>query len=162
MSGLIAKEGFLLATNATLFGNYHIGKCVNIWYGAVIRADLARITIGDYTNIQDNCVLHTDPDQPLAIGCYVTVGHNAILHCSAIGDYTLIGMGSTLLAGAKIGQGCIIGAGSLVTENMQVPDFSVVVGVPGRIIRQLDEKVIADHKLRAEKYYQNALTSLSK
>ncbi|MBI4243799.1 MAG: gamma carbonic anhydrase family protein [Planctomycetes bacterium] len=134
-----------------------ISECASIWYGASIRADLATIIIGKYTNVQDNCVLHTDPEEPLVIGDYVTVGHGAILHCKSIGNLSLIGMGSILLAGATIGNNCIIAAGCVVKEKQIVPDNTIFAGVPAKQISTTNDTNRADHEDRALRYYKLAL-----
>jgi carbonic anhydrase/acetyltransferase-like protein (isoleucine patch superfamily) len=130
---------FWVAPGAHVIGNILIGAGVSIWFGAVLRGDNEPITLGEGTNIQDNSVLHTDMGYPLSIGRDCTIGHKAILHGCTIGDGSLIGMGATVLNGAVIGRGCLIGAGALVTEGKTIPDGSLVMGAPGRVVRQLDE-----------------------
>jgi carbonic anhydrase/acetyltransferase-like protein (isoleucine patch superfamily) len=112
---------------------------VGIWFGAVIRADKDRIVIGDRSNIQDNCVLHTSRGFPVNMGNEVSVGHGAILHGCVIADRVLIGMGAIILNGATVGEGSLIGAGAVIREGMTIPAGSVVVGVPGKIIKQTDD-----------------------
>ena len=124
-------------------GAYLIGKVVleegaSIWFGAVLRGDNEEIRVGLGSNVQENCVLHTDMGSPLVIGANCTIGHKAMLHGCIIGDGTLIGMGATILNGARIGKGCLIGAGALVTENKEIPDGSLVMGAPGKVVRVLD------------------------
>lgn len=150
-------NNYFVAENAVIYGEVVAGENANIWYGTSLRADLATIRIGKYTNIQDNCVLHTDPDEELIIGEYVTIGHGAIIHGKSIGDYTLVGMGSILLAGSIIGCKCIIAAGCVIKENQVIPDNSIVAGVPGKIIRHTTDDIIEDHKERAQRYYRLAL-----
>jgi carbonic anhydrase/acetyltransferase-like protein (isoleucine patch superfamily) len=123
-------EKVFVAPNASVMGDVTFGKGVSVWYGAVIRADVEKIIIGDNTNIQDTAVLHADPGDPTIIGESVTVGHGAIVHGAVVGDGSLIGMRATVLNKAKIGKGCIIGAHALVTEKMEIPDYSLAVGVP--------------------------------
>ncbi|MEO0621466.1 MAG: gamma carbonic anhydrase family protein [Pseudomonadota bacterium] len=125
------------APDAQVIGNVHIGAEVSIWFGAVLRGDNEPITLGAGSNVQDNCVFHTDPGFPLTLGTEVTVGHGAILHGCSVGDGSLIGMGAIVLNGAKIGRGCLIGAKALVTEGKEVPDGSMVLGAPGKIARVL-------------------------
>jgi carbonic anhydrase/acetyltransferase-like protein (isoleucine patch superfamily) len=125
----------------------------SIWFGAVLRGDNEWIEIGEKTNIQDNCTLHTDPGFPLTIGGGCTVGHNAILHGCSIGKNTLIGMGAILLNGAKIGDNCVVGAGALVGEGTVVSDRTVVVGVPAQKIRDIDEATINLNQQSAEIYF---------
>ena len=144
-----------IADNATVIGNVCIGRDASIWFNAVIRGDNDRITIGEETNIQDGAVLHTDPGVPLTLGRGVTVGHKAMLHGCTVGDYSLIGINAVVLNGARIGRNCLIGANALVTENMEIPDGSLVVGAPARIKRQLDEEARQTFKLQAEHYAEN-------
>src|SRR6201998_4683752 len=122
--------------SAIVIGRVRIKAGASIWYGAVLRGDNEWIEIGERTNVQDNCTLHTDPGYPLTIGCGCTIGHNAILHGCSIGHNTLIGMGAILLNGAKIGSNGVVGAGALVVEKMVIADNSVVVGMPARMIRE--------------------------
>jgi carbonic anhydrase/acetyltransferase-like protein (isoleucine patch superfamily) len=126
------------AGNATIIGDVTIGKQVGIWFGAVVRADKDRIVIGDRSNIQDNCVVHTSRGFPVTLGREVSIGHGAILHGCTIGDQVLVGMGAIVLNGARIGKGSVIGAGAVVREGAEIPEGSVVVGVPGKIIKQAD------------------------
>ena len=126
------------AGNATIIGDVTVGEKVGIWFGAVIRADKDRIVIGDRSNIQDNCVVHTSKGFPVTIGTDVSVGHGAILHGCTIGNQVLIGMGAIIINGAKIGDGSIIGAGAVITEGKVIPPNSVVIGVPGKVVKQTD------------------------
>ncbi|MDD1699998.1 MAG: gamma carbonic anhydrase family protein [Methanoregula sp.] len=128
-----------MAGNATVIGNVTVGKEVGIWFGAVVRADKDRIMIGNRSNIQDNCVVHTSKGFPVSIGKNVSVGHGAILHGCTIQDNVLVGMGAIVLNGAIIGEGSLIGAGAVITEGMEVPAGSVVVGIPARIIKQTND-----------------------
>jgi len=139
MDGKVAGVALFAAGNATVTGDVTIGRDVGIWFGAVIRADKDRIVIGDRSNVQDNCVVHTSRGFPVLIGSDVSVGHGAILHGCMIGDRVLVGMGAIVLNGAKVGSGSVIGAGAVVTEGMDVPERSVVVGVPGKIIKQASD-----------------------
>jgi len=132
-------EGVFLAENAALIGEVKLAKNVNIWYGAVLRADESGIEIGENTNIQDNATVHTAKRFPVKIGKNVTVGHNAIVHGCTVGDNTMIGMGACVLNGAKVGSGCLIGAGALVKEGQEIPDGSLCVGVPVKVVRTIDE-----------------------
>ena len=129
---------------------------VGIWFGVVIRGDNEPIIIGARSNIQENCVIHTDPGAPVNIGEGCTIGHNAIIHGCIIGDNSLIGMGATILNHVKIGRNCLIGAGALITEGKEIPDNSLVVGAPGKIIRQIDEAGENGLKLSADNYVANA------
>jgi carbonic anhydrase/acetyltransferase-like protein (isoleucine patch superfamily) len=134
----ISGEPLFVAGNATIIGDITIGNQVGIWFGAVIRGDRDRIIIGERSNIQDNCVVHTSKGFPVIIGDDVSVGHGAILHGCMIHDRVLVGMGAIVLNGAKIGGGSIIGAGAVITEGKEIPPNSVVIGVPGKIIKQTD------------------------
>ena len=136
IDGKVAGKPLFVASNATVIGDVTLGNGVGIWFGAVIRADKDRIMIGDRSNIQDNCVVHTSKGFPVTLGCDVSVGHGAILHGCTIGDQVLVGMGAIVLNGATVKTGTMIGAGAVITEGMQVPENSVVVGVPGKVIKQ--------------------------
>ena len=129
-----------IAHDANIIGKIKIMEKASVWFGATLRGDNEEIFVGEGSNIQENCVLHTDHGFPLKIGKNCTIGHSVILHGCSISDNTLIGMGSTILNGAQIGKGCLIGAGSLVTENKIIPDGSLVIGAPGKIIRKLDDE----------------------
>ena len=129
-----------VAPNATVIGDVTLTAKVSIWFGAVVRADKDRIVIGEGSNIQDNCVVHTSAGHPVIIGSHVSVGHGAVLHGCTLSDRVLVGMGAIILNGAVIGENSVIGAGAVVTEGMAVPPLSVVVGVPGRVIKQVTEE----------------------
>lgn len=135
-------ERVFVAETASLIGEISIGKESSVWYGAVLRADYDSITIGEGTNVQDNVVCHVDPGFPMLIGNENVIGHSAILHGCTIGNNNLIGMRATIMNGVQIGNGCIIGAHALVTEGMEIPDFSMVLGMPGKIVKQLPESII--------------------
>jgi len=138
MAGDSVRKGqVFLAPNATVLGDVTLGNEISIWYGAVIRADKDRIVIGDRSNIQDNAVLHTSAGHAVLIGTDVSVGHGAILHGCRIADRVLVGMGAIILNGAEVGTDSLIGAGSVVTEGTRIPPGSVVVGVPGKPIKQV-------------------------
>ncbi len=145
-----------IAPSAMVIGKVSIGEDVGIWFGTVIRGDNELISIGNRSNVQENCVMHTDPGCPIDIGEGCTIGHKAMIHGCTIGDNTLIGMGATVLNGARIGNNCLIGAGALIPENKEIPDNSLVVGMPGKIIRQLDEAAIERLKVSADFYVANA------
>lgn len=130
-------EKAFIAETAAVIGDVEIGADSSVWYGAVLRGDVSPIRIGRGSSLQDNAVVHCDRNIPTVIGNDVTVGHGAIVHSASVGDNVLIGMGATVLSGAVIGQNCIIGAGALVKENSVVPDGSMLVGVPGKIIRSV-------------------------
>jgi carbonic anhydrase/acetyltransferase-like protein (isoleucine patch superfamily) len=146
---------YWVAPNATLIGRVRLLKNASIWFGAVLRGDNDWIVVGENSNVQDNSVIHSDPGQPVTIGSNVTVGHKVILHSTTVGDYSLIGMGSTLLNRSKIGRNCIVGANTLIAEGKEFADNSLIVGSPGRVVRQLGEQQIAMLKISAEVYVQN-------
>jgi len=147
---------YWIAPTATVIGDVILQPGASIWFGAVIRGDNDPITIGRDTNIQDGSVLHSDPGEPLTIGAGVTVGHMVMLHSCEIGDNTLIGIGSVILNNVKIGRNCIIGAKTLLTEGKQIPDNSLVMGAPGKIVRQVSEQEAKFLTLQAQHYVQNA------
>lgn len=141
-----------IAQNATVVGKVSLGEDSSVWYSAVIRADVEEIIIGKRTNIQDGAILHADFGEPTIIGDDVTVGHGAIVHGAMVGDGTLIGMRSTILNRAKIGKHCIIGACALVTEGMEIPDYSMVLGVPAKVVKQLSPEY-AEKLLKSATHY---------
>lgn len=149
-----ADGDFWVAPNAQVMGRVRIESATSIWFGAVLRGDNEYITVGAGSNIQENCVCHTDMGFPLTIGAGCTIGHGAILHGCTIGDNSLVGMGATVLNGAKIGANCIIGAGALVTEGKVIPDNSLVVGMPAKVIKQLGADSEQDLKKSALGYQQ--------
>ncbi|MDR3620611.1 MAG: gamma carbonic anhydrase family protein [Paludisphaera borealis] len=139
-----------IAAGAVVLGDVQLGRDASVWYNAVLRGDAERIAVGDETNIQDLSMLHADPGFPCVVGRRVTVGHRAILHGCTVEDDCLIGMGATLLNGVRIGRGSVVGAGAVLVEGMEVPPGSLVLGVPARIVRQVDEPTRAriDHAWR--------------
>lgn len=145
-----------VANEATLIGKVVVEADASVWFGAQIRGDNEEIRIGPGTNVQENCVLHTDIGYPLTIGSNCTIGHKAMLHGCTIGDGTLIGMGATVLNGAKIGNGCLIGACALITEGKEIPDGSLVMGSPGKVVRSLDATARARLLASAAGYQENA------
>lgn len=149
-------QGVYIAEGAVVVGAVTLGDHSSVWYNAVLRGDINRIVVGHHTNIQDNAVLHLEHNSPCVVGDYVTIGHLAIVHACTVGNDTLIGMGATVLDGAKIGSQCLIGAKSLVTKGKQIPDGSLVVGVPAEVARPLTAEEKAGLRLSAERYAQNA------
>ena len=147
----IHSEAFI-AKSADVMGDVTIGEGSSIWYGAVARGDMDYITIGKFTNVQDNATLHVDTDTPLEIGDYTTIGHNAVVHGCKVGNNCLIGMGSVILNNAIIGDNCIIGAGAVITEGANIPDNSLVIGTPGKVLRGVKEEEIEDVRYNAIRY----------
>ena len=145
-----------VADNAVVIGDVVLREGASVWFGAVLRGDNEPIVIGEHSNVQDGAVLHTDMGAPLTLGRDVTIGHQAMLHGCTIGDGTLIGMGATVLNGARIGKGCLIGACALITEGKEIPDGSLVMGAPGKVVRQLDETARAKLLASAAGYQANA------
>lgn len=145
-----------VADNATVLGSVRLGNGCSVWFNAVVRGDNDEITIGDFSNVQDGAVLHTDPGLPLTIGPGVTVGHQAMLHGCTVGANTLIGIGATILNGARIGANCLIGAQALVTEGKEFPDGVLILGAPARIARELSSDEIDRLQTSAQTYVDNA------
>lgn len=145
-----------IAFNAIVIGSVVIQRNASIWFNVVARGDNETITIGENANVQDGCILHTDPGIPLTIGRNVTVGHKVMLHGCTIGDGSLIGINSVILNRAVVGRHCLIGANALITEGMEIPDGSVVMGSPGKIVRTLEQEEIVRLGRSAEVYVANA------
>ena len=138
-----AIQDFYIAPNVVVTGDVVLFPGVNIWYGSVIRGDLARITLASRVNIQDGCILHTDHDAPLMVEEGVVAGHRAVLHGRRVGRDTLVGMGALLLSGSEIGEECLIAAGTVITEGRRIPPRSVVMGVPGKVVREITPQELA-------------------
>jgi len=151
----IADDAFVAPT-ATVIGDVHLHAESSIWFGAVLRGDIERITVGRGSNIQDGSVCHTDPTNPCTLGEYVTVGHMATLHGCDIGDNSLIGIGATLMNGSVVGKECIVGAHALVTEGKKFPDGVVIMGAPAKIVRDLTDEDRARLRANADRYVQRA------
>ncbi len=156
---LPAAGRYFVAPGAHVIGKVRMGEDSSVWFNAVIRGDTDLIDIGARVNVQDGCILHTDPGFALTIGADATIGHKVILHGCTIGEGALIGMGSTILNGAKIGRNCLVGANALVTEGKEFPDNSLIVGAPAKAVRTLDEKgagmgrmIAAVYAARAKKF----------
>jgi len=141
----IARSAFV-ASSADIIGNVEIRENASVWFQAVLRGDIEKITIGKKSNIQDGCILHTDPGFPLTLGVNVVVGHGVVLHGCIVEEGTMIGIGATVLSGARIGKGAIVGAGALVTEGIQIGDGQLALGVPARPVG----KVNSNQKKRIE------------
>jgi carbonic anhydrase/acetyltransferase-like protein (isoleucine patch superfamily) len=152
----VLAQSALIAPNASLVGAVTLADDTSVWYGASLRADAEPITIGVGTNIQDNCIVHTDPGMPVLVGRGVSVGHGAILHGCTVEDGVLVGMGAVIMNGAVIGAGSLIAAGALVTEHTVIPAGSLVAGVPGKIRRMLDANTVEANGSNAHHYVELA------
>lgn len=150
----IAQDSWI-APDANLIGKIVVEEGTSVWFGCTLRGDNEEIRIGTGSNVQENSVLHTDMGYPLVIGAGCTIGHKAMLHGCTIGENSLIGMGATVLNGAKIGKNCLIGANALITEGKEIPDGSLVMGAPGKVVRQLDEAAIEGLRKSAINYQKN-------
>lgn len=148
------SEKAFIADTATLVGQVSVGPDSSIWYGTVLRADVSTITIGTGTSVQDNSVVHCDAGFPAVIGDYVTVGHRAIVHGATVEDHVIVGMGAVVLNGARVGQWSIVGAGAVVREGQVIPPGSLVGGVPGKVIKELDDSVKERIRVNAEHYVE--------
>ena len=157
----IGKEVYI-AKSAVVFGAVTLGDRASVWYNAVLRGDINEIAVGEGSNIQDNAVLHIADDFGCYVGSHVTVGHSAVVHACRVGDETLVGMGATILDGAVVGNQCIIGANALVKQGHEIPDGSMAVGSPARVIRKLSVKERAVLKEWADKYVANAAYCLKR
>lgn len=151
-------QGAYLAPNATVLGDVTLERDVNVWYGAVLRGDSGAISIGEGTNIQDNCVIH----EHTVIGKNCTVGHGAIVHGCTVGDGCLIGMGAIVLNGAVLGDRCLVGAGAVVTGKTDAPAGSVLLGSPAKIVRQLSPEAMLAQEEDARHYVEKAKAGLEK
>jgi carbonic anhydrase/acetyltransferase-like protein (isoleucine patch superfamily) len=145
-------EEYYVADSASVIGDVVLGNQASIWFGAVLRGDIEPITIGARSNIQDNSVAHTGKGKPVVIGNDTTVGHKVMLHACTVGDNCLIGMGAILLDGCEVGNNCIVGAGALVKQNQKIPDGSMAVGSPARVIRKLTDEEIENVRQYAVRY----------
>ncbi|MGI9233914.1 MAG: gamma carbonic anhydrase family protein [Woeseiaceae bacterium] len=153
---VLEGSGHFIADNATIIGSVRLKNQSSIWFNSVLRGDNDWLEVGERSNIQDGCILHTDPGIPLIVGSGVTVGHRVMLHGCQVGDNSLIGIGSTLLNGATVGKNCIVGAHSLLTENKEFPEGSLILGSPARVARQLNKDEIAQIGWSADVYVENA------
>lgn len=145
-----------IAANATVLGDVTLGADSSVWYGCVLRGDINSIEIGEGTNVQDLTMVHLADDHGVKVGRFSTIGHGAIIHACAIGDACLIGMGATILDGARIGDRCIVGANALVTQGFEAPPGSMVLGAPAKVVRALTDKEAAGLRYWAEKYVKVA------
>ncbi len=151
-----AIKDYYVASSAVVTGNVVLGPGVNIWFGSILRGDLATITLEPRVNIQDGSIMHTDTEAPLTIGEGVVVGHGAILHGTMVGRDSLIGMRATLLSGCEIGAECLIAAGTLVTEGRRIPPRSVVMGVPGKVVRAVTDEELERTRMICAHYLEMA------
>ncbi len=152
---LPASGNYWVAASAEVMGRVVLKENASIWYGCVLRGDNDPIIIGENSNIQDHSVLHTDIGYPILVGANVTVGHRVILHACTIGDDTLIGMGSTILNRARIGRNCIIGANTLIAEGKEIPDNSLVMGAPGKVVKEVSPQQVQMIRGSALHYVEN-------
>ena len=152
---LPADERYWVAESAVVIGTVRLKRDASVWYGASVRGDNEWIEIGERSNIQENCILHTDIGFPLTIGAGCTIGHSVILHGCTIADDSLIGMGAIVLNGVKIGRHCLVGAGAVVTEGKEFPDNSLIVGAPARAVREVNDKILQLIAESADFYVNN-------
>ena len=152
---VVTRGDYWVADNATVIGSVILENNTSVWFNTVIRGDNDLITIGEGSNVQDNSVLHTDEGVKLTVGRNVTIGHHVMLHGCNVGDGSLIGIKSTILNNARIGRHCLIGAHALITEGTEIPDRSLVVGSPGKVVRQLTDEEVQRLLGNAEHYVQN-------
>ena len=150
------SKQFYIAPSANLIGNVWLGDNASIWWNAVLRADNEPITIGKQTNVQDGCILLTDPGFPIEIGANVSIGHLCMLHGCVIGDGALVGIGSVILNGAEVGTNCLIGANSLITEGKKIPENSLIMGSPGKVIRQVNDSDLRQMKQNVQSYVKRS------
>jgi carbonic anhydrase/acetyltransferase-like protein (isoleucine patch superfamily) len=151
---VVCRGDCWIAPNATVIGSVILENNASVWFNCVVRADHDTITIGENSQLQDHCVVHVDPGFPVTLGKNVSVGHMAMLHGCTIGDGTLIGIKAVILNGAKIGRNCLIGANALVAEGKEIPDGSLVIGSPGKVVRQLSEEEIQRIHSASDHYVQ--------
>ena len=152
---LPSDDEYWIAPNAAVIGRVILKRNASVWWGATLRGDNDPIVIGENSNVQDGSVLHTDTGSPLTLGANVTVGHMVMLHGCTIGDNTLVGIGSIILNGARIGKNCLIGANCLITEGKEIPDNSLVMGAPGKVVRELSDAQAQSVALGARHYVEN-------
>jgi carbonic anhydrase/acetyltransferase-like protein (isoleucine patch superfamily) len=152
---LPADERYWVAESAVVIGTVRLKRDVSVWYGASLRGDNEWVEVGERSNIQENCILHTDIGFPLTIGAGCTIGHSVILHGCTIADDSLIGMGAIVLNGVKIGRHCLVGAGAVVTEGKEFPDNSLIVGAPARAVREVNDKILQLIAESADFYVNN-------
>ena len=148
-------EDTWVAADANIVGNVILEAAASVWFGSIVRGDNEPIIVGEGTNVQEDCVFHTDPGAPMPIGRDCTIGHKVMLHGCTVGDNSLIGMGSIILNNTKIGKNCLIGANTLIAEGKEIPDNSMVLGAPGKVIRTLSDEQAAGLEMSAAHYVAN-------
>jgi len=153
---LPADERYWIAESAVVIGTVRLKRDASVWYGASLRGDNEWVEVGERSNIQENCILHTDIGFPLTIGAGCTIGHAVIRHGCTIADNSLIGMGAIVLNGVKIGRNCLVGAGAVVTEGKEFPDNSLIVGAPARVVREVNDKILQLIDESAQFYVNNS------
>ena len=158
---ITCRGDYWIAPGAIVIGSVVLENNASVWFNCVVRADHDTITIGENSQLQDGCVVHVDPGFPVTLGRNVSVGHMAMLHGCTIGDGTLIGIKAVILNGARIGRNCLIGANTLITEGKEIPDGSLVIGSPGKVVRKLSDEEIrtihsaSDHYVQKFKRYRD-------
>ena len=153
---VLEGNGHFIAENATVIGSVRLKSQASVWFNTVLRGDNDWLEVGERSNVQDGCILHTDPGIPLVVGDGVTVGHRVMLHGCRVGDNSLIGIGSTLLNASAIGKNCIVGAHALITEGKEFPEGSLILGSPARVVRELSDEEIERISWSADIYVKNA------
>ena len=153
---VLEGNGHFIAENATVIGSVRLKSQASVWFNSVLRGDNDWLEVGERSNVQDGCILHTDPGIPLVVGDGVTVGHRVMLHGCRVGDNSLIGIGSTLLNASVIGKNCIVGAHALITEGKEFPEGSLILGSPARVVRELSDEEIERISWSADIYVKNA------
>lgn len=146
------KDSVVICPGAQVLGDVELGEDVSIWHGAVVRGDIESISIGDHSNVQDNCVIHTSKDFPVVVGDNVSIGHGAVVHGCVLEDNVLIGMNATVLNGAHIGKNSIVGAGAVVSEGKEFPEGSLILGVPARAVKEVTHEQIEHIQHNADEY----------
>lgn len=152
----VLGQGAWVAPDAQVIGEVRLGEAASVWFGATLRGDVEPIEVGPGSNLQERCMVHADAGFPARVGRDCTVGHHAILHGCTVEDECLIGMGATVLNGAVIGRGSLVAAGALVTEGKAIPPRSLVLGAPGKVVRELDEAAVEEIRASARRYRENA------
>ncbi len=153
--GLVTEGDHFIAPTAVVIGSVHLKHESSIWWGAVVRGDYDTITIGSRSNVQDNSVIHMDEGFPVTLGDRVTVGHKAVLHGCTVGDNSLIGINAVVMNDVVIGDNCLIGANALLTEGKQIPERSLVLGSPGKVVRELSDEEVAEITDFSDRYVRN-------